>query len=227
MKALLLLAAAAWAQEGSLIGTSVKSDKWNIRRGERKMEEFTGNVVYRKEGRSARADWALYDHDARRLDARGALVAEERLEDGTLAVARGHRAEHDQKTGRGALEGTTPVAGVLFELKRPDGSEQGRGRADRASWDLKARTVRLDGDVFVSEDRGEAQAQTARFDQKARRADLEGRRPVLKGVGPGWSAAVQADRLSAEAVEGPRRRVTGTGRARGWLHFPRKDGLTP
>lgn len=228
MRALLLLAAAAaWGQDGSLIGTSVKSDKWNIKRGEQKVEEFTGNVVYTKDRRQLNADWALYDHDRRRLDARGNLWAEERLEDGTTAVARGERAEHDQARGTGTLEGRTPADGVTFRLKRPDGSEQGRGRADRASWDMKARTVRLDGGVTVAEERGTASAHTARFLQAARRLELEGRRPVLTGVGPGWGAAVQADAVSAEALDGPRRRITGRGRARGWLHFQQKGSFSP
>jgi lipopolysaccharide export system protein LptA len=227
MKLLALLAAAVWAQEGSLIGTSVKSDKWNIKRGEQKVEEFTGNVVYQKAGRHLKADWALYDHDRKRLDAKGNLTAEERLEDGTSAVAKGDKAAHDQTTGLGRLEGRTPQEGVPFVLKRPDGSEQGRGRADRASWDLKARTVRLDGAVWVKEERGEAQAQTARFLQGAKRLELEGRRPVLTGVGPGWGAAVQADAVSAEALDGPRRRITGKGRAHGWLHFPQKGPFAP
>lgn len=227
MKLLALIAAAAWAQESSLIGTSVKSDKWNIKRGDHKVEEFTGDVVYKKDRRQLNADWALYDHDRKRLDARGSLRAAETLEDGTTAVARGERAVHDQGTGQGTLEGKTPQDGVTFRLKKPDGSEQGQGRADRASWDLKARSVRLDGAVWVKEERGEAQAQTARFLQGAKRLELEGRRPVLTGVGPGWAAAVQADAVSAEALDGPRRRITGKGRARGWLHFPQKGPFAP
>ncbi|TBR19167.1 hypothetical protein EPO15_14575 [bacterium] len=226
MKLLLLLAAAAFAEE-SLIGTSVKSDKWNIKRGDQKVEEFSGNVVYSKEGRHLKADWALYDHDRKRLDAKGNLTAEERLEDGTTAVAKGEKAAHDQTSGLGRLEGRTPAEGVAFLLKRPDGSEQGRGRADRAEWDMKARTVRLEGGVEVKEERGEAHAQTARFLQGAKRLELEGRRPVLTGVGPGWSAAVQADGVSAEALDGPRRRITGRGRAHGWLHFPQRGAFAP
>lgn len=223
---LALLSVPASAEE-SLIGTSVKSDRWNIKRGEHKVEEFTGNVVYKKDRRQLNADWALYDHDRRHLDARGSLRAEELLEDGTRAVARGERASHDQARGTGSLEGRTAADGVTFRLKKPDGSEQGRGRADRASWDMKARTVRLEGSVAVKEERGEAQAQTARFLQGARRLELEGRRPVLTGVGPGWAAAVQADAVTAAALDGPRRRITGTGRARGWLHFPQKGPFAP
>ncbi|TPW18760.1 MAG: hypothetical protein FD126_3333, partial [Elusimicrobia bacterium] len=134
--ALPLLLAASAAAEESLIGTSVKSDRWNIKRGDQKVEEFTGNVVYKKDRRQLNADWALYDHDRRHLDARGSLRAEELLEYGTRAVARGERAVHDQARGVGTLEGKTPQDGVTFRLKRPDGSVQGHGRADRASWDM-------------------------------------------------------------------------------------------
>lgn len=216
------------AQDTSLIGTSVKSDKWNIKRGEQKIEEFTGNVVYKKDRRHLRADWALYDHDRRHLDAKGALLIEETLDDGSLARARGEKASHDQAKGKGRLDGKTPADGVTFSLKKPDGSEQGRGRADRADWDMKTKTIRLDGSVWVKEERGEARSQTARFLQASKRLELEGRRPVLTGVGPGWGAAVQADSVTAEALDGPRRRITGTGKAHGWLFFPpQKGGLTP
>lgn len=224
---LLLLAVSVPAQESSLIGTSVKSDKWNIKRGEHKVEEFTGNVVYKKDGRQLNADWALYDHDRRRLDARGNLRASELLEDGSTAVVLGERAVHDQGTGLGGMDGKTPRDGVRFRLQKPDGSEQGQGRADRASWNTKVRTVRLEGSVLVTEERGEAKAQIARFFQGTKRLELDGRRPVLTGVGPGWGAAVQADAVTAEAMEGSRRRITGTGRAHGWLHFPQKGPFAP
>lgn len=222
---LLLLASLARAQDFSLVGSSVKSDKWNIKRGEQKLEEFTGNVEYKKAGRSARADWALVDHDKNTVEVNGNIRAEERLADGTAARLSGESARHDRKSGRGTL---TAPGGVRMEVFYPDGSEQGRGRADRAFWNMKEGEVMLEGSAWFKETRGQIWAESARFYHKVKRLELSGRRPVLTAVGPGWTAALQADAVAAEGLPDGRRRVTGLGRARGWLNFPPgKGGLTP
>lgn len=232
--ALLLLAAAAraWAAPGetgdsSLIGSVVRSQKWDIKRGEHKLEEFTGNVTYRREGRRLRADWALYDHDSQLLEAKGAIRAEDLLEDQTTAVVEGERAAFDKARGLGFLAGRSADDPVRIRLLEPGGLEVGRGKARRIAWDLKAGTVSLEGDAWFRETRGEASAETVRFLRGERRLELAGRRPVLSAAGPAWTAAVQADALSATSLGAGRRRVEGTGRARGWLHFPSKGGLQP
>lgn len=230
MKALLLLlclAAPGPAQENSLIGSSVKSDKWNIKRGDQKVEEFTGNVQYKKEGRRLAADWALYNHDTQRLDARGNLSAEDRLEDGTTASARGEKAFFDRTSGKGWLSGRRPEDPVSLLVVHPDSSEQGRGGAQRIAWDVKERLVDLEGDAWFKEERGEAHAARARFLHTEKKLELSGRRPTIRAVGPGWTAAVQADALSATAIDADRRRVTGKGGAKGWLHFPSNNPLGP
>ncbi|MBI5597232.1 MAG: hypothetical protein HY928_14155 [Elusimicrobia bacterium] len=223
----LVFAAAAAAQENSLIGSSVSSDKWNIKRGDQKVEEFTGNVQYRKEGRRLAADWALYNHDTQRLEARGSLSAEDRLGDGTTATARGEKAFFERLSGKGWLTGKRPEDEVSLLVQRPDGSEQGRGGARRAEWDVKRREVLLQGDAWFKEERGDVQADTARFIHPAKTMELAGRRPVIRAVGPGWSAAVQADALTATAIDDDRRRVSGKGGAKGWLHFPSDSPLGP
>ena len=229
MKALLLTLCAglASAQDTSLIGSSVRSDKWNIKRGEQKIEEFTGHVQYKKEGRRLAADWALYNHDTRRLDARGNLSAEDRLEDGTTASARGEKAFFDRGTGKGWLSGKRPEDQVSLLIQHPDGSEQGRGGARRVAWDVKERLVDLEGDAWFKEERGETHAARARFLHAHKKLELSGRRPTIRAVGPGWAAAVQADALSATAIDENRRRVTGQGGAKGWLHFPSNNPLGP
>ena len=222
-----LLAAPAAGQEASLIGSVVRSDKWNIKRGEHKVEEFTGNVQYQREGRRLRADWALYDHDQQTLDARGNLKAEEKLADGTVAALEAGQGAFDRAAGKGWLAGRRPDDGVPLILRKPDGSEQGRGWSRRLTWDLPRREAALEGDARFQEERGELHAETARFDHGAKSLTLTGRRPVISARGPGWAAAVQAESLTALALEGSRRRVTGTGRARGWLHFPASGSLRP
>ncbi len=230
----LLLAAAAQAAAGqgekgesSLIGSVVRSEKWDIKRGEHKLEEFTGNVTYRREGRRLRADWALYDHDSQLLEVKGGIRAEDLLEDGTTAVVEGERASFDKAKGFGQLAGRSAEDAVRLLLLEPDGAESGRGRARRVVWDIKGGTFSLEGDAWFREKRGEVWADTARFLRGTRRLELLGRRPVLSAVGPGWAAAVQADSLSATALDRGRRRVVGQGRAHGWLHFPVKGGLQP
>ncbi|MBI3297485.1 MAG: hypothetical protein HYZ75_04940 [Elusimicrobia bacterium] len=221
------LASGAAAQEPSLIGSVVRSNKWDIKRGAHKVEEFTGDVQYRREGRRLRADWALYDHDQRRIDARGAIRAEERLEDGTLASAEGERSSHDRRDGTGWLVGRGSDDPVRIHLLKPAGGEQGRGRARKLAWDLPRREARLEGDAWFREERGEIRAEVARFYHAQKKLELGGRRPTLSARGPDWAAAVQADQLTGLALDGARRRVTGKGRAHGWIHFPNKGGIRP
>lgn len=223
----LVFAAAAAAQENSLIGSSVSSDKWNIKRGDQKIEEFTGNVQYRKEGRRLAADWALYNHSTQRLEARGTIRAEDRLGDGTTATARGEKASFERLSGKGWLAPKRPEEQVSLLVERPDGAEQGRGGARRVEWDVRRREVLLQGDAWFTEGRGDVRAETARFIHPAKRLELSGRRPVIRAVGPGWAAAVQADALTATAIDDDRRRVTGKGGAKGWLHFPSNNPLGP
>lgn len=221
------LACSAAAQEGALIGSVVRSDKWNIKRGDHKIEEFTGNVQYRREGRRLRADWAVYDHDQQTLETRGNLKAEEKLSDGTLAALEGEKGFFDRAVGKGWIIGRRPESGVPLLLLRPDGSEQGRGGSQKISWDLPKREISLEGDAWFEEDRGTVHAATARFNHGQKSLELLGRRPVITAQGPNWSAAVQADAFKAVALDGGRRRVTGTGRSHGWIHFPPHASLRP
>lgn len=221
------LACPVAAQESSLIGSVVRSEKWNIKRGEHKIEEFSGDVRYRREGRRLRADWALYDHDQQTLEARGNIRAEERLADGSEAALTAESGTFDRAAGRGWLVGRSPLDGVPLTLRKPDGSEQGRGWSRKLTWNLPRRELALEGDAWFKEERGEVHAEAARFDHGTRSLTLAGRRPVIDARGPGWAAAVQADAFTALALEGSRRRVTGTGRTRGWIHFPSAGSLRP
>ncbi|MDE2291480.1 MAG: hypothetical protein KGL53_05300 [Elusimicrobia bacterium] len=228
---LLLLAALAAAplraQEPSLIGSVVRSHTYTIRRGKHEVELLSGDVTYRQGGRSLRADRASYDHTTRRLQADGDIVASDALEDGRTISARGQRAAYDRRSGRGWLAGRDAADPVLFALSAPDGSAEGSGRARAMDWSLSGQEVSLRGGVWYKDPRGEAWAETARFLHGAKRLELSGRRPVLSAVGPTWQAAVQADRIEAVALEGSRRRVTGEGRARGWLHFTERGPIRP
>jgi lipopolysaccharide export system protein LptA len=217
LAALLLVARPACAApkpEPELIGSLVRSERWNVRRGAHKVEEFSGNVRYRREGRSLRADWALYDHATKKLEARGDVVGEEALEDGAVATVRGDHGSHDVESRRGVL--FPAKGGKVFFSRRAANGQTDSGSADRLEWDEKTGLVVMDGHVECHGPEGDAWGRHGVYDVRAGTLAIDGGRPVLRGVQPGWSAAAQADVLRARREP---REVEGEGATKGWVRF--------
>lgn len=215
----LLLASPLHAEQGQpLAGAFVKSDRWEVNRQEgRKVEEFSGNVSYRREGRTLNADWASFDHVRRRWRAKGRVRAVQLTETGETVTAEGEEALHDMDTGQGRMHGE---GGVRVRRVFPDGRPPEDATARRLEWDEKAKTFWLVGDVRLKDERGQARSDRAVYMHDERATDLEGGRPVLSARDPKWTAAVQADRIKGASSP---RRITADGKTRGWLHFPEKD----
>lgn len=223
----LLLAVLATASAASPprepITTHVQSDKLDIRRRpEGRVDEFTGNVRYRREGVAARADWAQYDHAAELLKARGDARASRTLRDGSVVEVRGQAGEHSERTGQGALRGRTSAEAVQFAVDAPGGRRRGSGSARELRWNLQAQTALAEGEVRFDDERGSVRAERALYEHGPRTVTFEGRRPVATAREPGWSAAVQAQTLELHEGEAGRRRVIGAGGARGWIVFEKK-----
>ncbi|HAH07079.1 MAG TPA: hypothetical protein DCM05_11270 [Elusimicrobia bacterium] len=212
---LLLLACPVSSEEkGSLVGTTVRSKEYVIRRAPRKQEEFIGEVSYRHGIRSVSAEWALFDHDAESWKSRGRIRAEDRLKDGSVLVLTGEEASHSLKTGLGELR---PMEGGRVLLTRTAGGfDAGQASARRLRWDEKAGTVRLLEDVRVESAFGDASARSALYRRSDRSMTLTGGRPFAAPRQPGWTAAVQADEI--RATEQPEV-LSASGTVRGWLHF--------
>ena len=175
----------------AMIGSVVKSEKWNIRRKPHKIEELSGNVTYRKEGRFLRADWALYDHRLKVLKAKGRIRAEHPADEGDKILFRGEIARFDEKLQKGLLRGKNKSDSVHFERVHATLGSTGNGRA-----------------------------QVLRFDAAQKSFRLEGRRPYVTGREARWSTAVQADRITVYEGGAENRRIVAQGRTQGWIYFP-------
>lgn len=207
----------ASALEADPVTSFVKSGRMNVRRSEgRQVTEFSGDVRYRRDSRSLDSDWGLFDQGAELVQARGKILAAERLKSGERVEARGERGEHDLRRKRGRLD---PVRGGRVELSR----ERADGASDAASaeslrWDLSAGWADLEGGFSARSPEGSALADRGRYLIQADALELEGGRPVVTARRPGWSAAAQGDRITATR---PQALVVGQGRARGWVLFER------
>lgn len=217
--ALLLLSALCASQapageKSSLVGTTVRSREYVIRRAPRKQEEFIGDVAYRRGDRSVKADWALFDHEAESWRSRGRLRAEDQLKDGSLLALEGEEAAHSLQSGLGELK--PKEGGRVLLTRTASGFAAGHASARRLLWDEKAGTVRLLDDVRVESAFGDASARSALYRHADRSLTLTGGRPFAAPRQPGWTAAVQADAI--RATEQPEV-LSASGTVRGWLHF--------
>lgn len=223
MNAALLLAAAlaapACAETGAA-GAVVRSKEWVIRRGEKREEEFVGDVRYEAAGNRMTADWALYKHAEKTWDARGKVSLRKVLErDGTVE-ARGERARFTERTGGGSLF-PAPGAKVRFSRTPAEGGAADLGEAGRVEWESEAKVSLLDG-ARVTGPRVELAADRADYERAARRMTLTGGRPVLRKMDGEWTTAMKADTITA--TDSPRR-IDAQGAVRGWLMFRDSEKL--
>ena len=228
----------------SFIGSVVKSDRWNLKRGRGVVEELIGNVLYSREDRQLRSDWALYDHATKQMSARGDIRGYLRLEDGALIRARGEEGAYNTESyeghlataglGRPMVLHVTPGARGRSVAWNPGDAGAWADSCARVKWgtpldvcvnagrvDWNADTYRavLSGGVYYRSLKREGWAQTVTQDQVAKRLTLEGRRPVITASEATWDAALQADRVIYERSEKDSRRVRAAGRVHGWISF--------
>lgn len=220
-----LAGAGAFAQEPprkKLAGLVVRSEDYAIRRGQDVVEEWTGKVSYRHQGREFYSDWAERRHSDDRFHARGRVRGVWKFKDGTVIEAAGEDAVHDGKKNAGRL---TPGAGKLlaFERRAPGLPEPDRGESREMTWDVPAGKLRLEGDVRTWGPSGRSWSDRAEYDLGSKTLALSGSRPVLvsgaaalRADREDWNGAVQAERI--EASDRPRR-VEAQGRVKGWIVF--------
>jgi len=214
---LLLSVASVEARDPNLIGARVKSDSWRILRKKDRVEIFEGDVRYIKPERVLRADWARFNHGTGLFEARGHVRGRQRYQDGAWLEITGHSASHNKNTGKGELRPKKKNGRVTATL------ETGKGSAHLLRWNQLKETAVLEGDVDFKEERGTVRAERADYTHSTRSLVLTGRRPVVTGHQPGWSSAVQADIITATDLKSGRRRVSGKGRAQGWILFDGPD----
>lgn len=210
------LSAPARAEGASPVaGSVVRSKDWIVRRGDKKEEEFVGDVRYDSQGTRLTADWALYRHEPKLWTARGKVALRKETSDGGVVEALGETARYDENDRSGTL---LPAPGGLVTFARtPPGEEPDRGEGLRLDWESDAAAT-LTGRARVWGPRLQAWADSARYERALRRLTLRGGRPVLRKVDAegGWTTALKADEV--EATDSPRR-IEARGKVVGWLVF--------
>ncbi len=217
---LLVLALSPAADAATTAAGVVRSREWVVRRGEKREEEFIGDVRYESAGSKLTADWALYQHATKAWKARGNIVVVRRLEDGTVLEARGEKASFAED-GRGGVLEPAPGGRVHFRRQPPDGTAPDLGEGDRLTWTDTDAAV-LSGSARVSGPRADGWADTATWDRATGAITLAGGRPVLRKKEGDWSLAIKADQVAA--TEAPRR-IEADGKVRGWLQFKDEEKL--
>lgn len=216
----LALALSPCAHAATTAAGVVRSREWVVRRGEKREEEFVGDVRYESAGVKLTADWALYQHASKSWKARGSIVVVRRLEDGTVLEAKGETASFAED-GRGGVLEPAPGGRVRFRRQPPDGSDPDLGEGDRLTWTDTEKAV-LSGSARVSGPRADGWADTATWSRATGDVTLGGGRPVLRKKEGEWSLAIKADEVAA--TEKPRR-VRSKGKVRGWLQFHDEEKL--
>jgi len=217
---LLLLAVAASSADrvlptaaGKTAAAVVRSKEWVIRRGEKREEEFVGDVRYDSAGTRLNADWALFKHASRAWQARGNVRLHKTLRNGDQISAHGERAAHDEVSQTGTLD---PAPGRLVDFMRtPVEGDPDRGEGGRLSWEGDS-IVTLFGASRIWGPRLELWSDAARYERAGKRLILSGGRPVLHKIEGEWTTALKADHIVA--TEDPRR-IEATGKVKGWLIF--------
>lgn len=211
--------AAPSAAPASVAGSVVRSKEWVIRRGSSKEEEFIGDVRYQSAGTRLTADWALFRHEDRVWQARGAVFVRRETSDGTVLEARGEKAGHDLETKRGYLD-PVPGENVRFTRTAP-GLEPDHGVAGRVTWSGESR-VTMSAGTKVWGPRLELAADEAVYEKAKGWLSLKGGRPVLRKVEGEWTTALKADEVVATELP---RRIEARGRVKGWMIFRDRDKL--
>lgn len=211
---LLALALSPAADAATTAAGVVRSREWVVRRGEKREEEFVGDVRYESAGTKLTADWALYQHAAKSWKARGSIVVVRRLEDGTVLEAKGETATFAED-GRGGVLLPGPGGRVRFKRQPPDGTDPDLGEGDRLDWTSTDSAV-LSGSVRVSGPRADGWGDTATWNRATGAVTLAGGRPVLRKKEGDWTLAIKAE--ETRATEAPRR-IASQGKVRGWLQF--------
>ena len=214
-----------------LVGSVVRSREYVVRRAPHKQEEFIDEVTYRRGERSARADWALFDHEAQTWTLRGHVHGEDRSKDGSLLTVEGHEAVHNVKAGVGdirpsAQEGIVRLTRTWLrtESRRKGAASEvitstatDHASARKLLWNEKTGVVRLEGDVRIDSPLGEAAGGVAVYRRAERTLTLTENRPYVVPREEGWLAAAQADEI--RGTEEPQK-IRAQGSVRGWLYFP-------
>jgi hypothetical protein len=209
--------AKAAADTQGVAGGVVRSKQWVVKRGPPRVEEFSGEVSYRKGPSLLNSDWALFQHATQVWQVKGHVQVWHTLKSGDRVEFLGEQGEYNQGTKLGHLLG---AADGLVAYKRfpVEGGPPDEGTAVRLDWEGSDK-AHLTGSVHVWGPRMELHSAKADYDAGPGTVTAVGNRPVLRILQGDWTGAVQADTMTAK--EKPEL-FWADGKTRGWLKFKDK-----
>lgn len=231
----------------SILGGTVKSDRWVIYK-DKQQEEFHGNVSYDNGTYAFKADYALSERSLHRITAKGNVYLRQKEKDASYE-AYADWARFNYKTQQGTLNTTrkshslkliytdekgTPVVATAkkatFDLNTQVFTLEGNVHVERTS-DAGTQSISadkvtikkledfvlLEGNAVLSDGDHTLEAQTILYDAAHNTSSAYGDRPLLHGTTPQGTFAIIADRIYSDA-EGNQINVEGN--LQGWFVSP-------
>lgn len=197
------------AQETALLGGMVQSDRWIIRK-DKMEEEFIGNVSYKNDIYTAKADYALSRRKQQTFTLKGNVFASQK-KDGAKAQFTAENFFYDNKTGSGYA---TPKKDSQVSGVYNTGVNRLKVFGNKLDFKDKFSVFEMNGNCELDEINNTLYADKMIFDSNTGVFTATGSRPVLWGFNPDGDYAVQADTITAQTQEGF---FKAQGRVSGWV----------
>lgn len=201
----------AFAEEdlSAILGGSVQSDRWLINR-DKQEEEFIGNVSYKNDIYSLKADYALSKRKENTYLLKGNITASQILED-IFTQIKAEQFFYNHKTLKGYALGkkNKQVEGLY---KTPNNTFTVFG--DRIDLDKKENQITVSSYAELDDLNNTIYGDTITFNTQSAIFKVFGKRPVLWGFGVDGDYALQADEMTADTQKGI---FKAQGNVQGWL----------
>ena len=193
----------------ALLGGSVQSDKWLINR-DKEQEEFIGNVRYKNDIYSLKADYGLSDRRAKTYLVKGNILASQTLPE-TFTQLKAERFFYNNKTLKGyALAKKNQQVEILYKTLNNTFTLYG----DRIDFDKKENFIQASGYSELNDLNNTLYADIITFNTQSGIFEAFGKRPVLWGFGIDGDYALQADKIT---VDTQKNAFKAKGNIQGWV----------
>lgn len=206
---LALSPALCYAQDTALLGGMVQSDRWIIRK-DKMEEEFIGNVSYKNDIYTAKADYALSRRREQTFNLKGNVFASQK-KNGTTAQITAENFFYNNKTGEGYA---TPKKNAQVNAVYTTQTNRLKAFGNKLDFKDKFSVFEMSGNCELDEINNTLYADKMIFDTNSGVFNAHGNRPVLWGFNPDGDYAVQADDITVQTKEGF---LKAQGRVQGWV----------
>ncbi len=205
------LVSLSFAEEdlSAILGGSVQSDRWLINT-DKQEEEFIGNVSYKNDVYSLKADYALSQRKQNTYTLKGNITASQTLDD-TFIQIKAERFFYNNRTLKGyALGKTGKQVEGLYKTSNNTFTVFG----DRIDFDKKENQIDISSYAELNDLNNTIYGDNISFNTQSGVLEVFGKRPVLWGFGVDGDYALQADKLSADTQKGI---FKAQGNVAGWI----------